>query len=99
MCEGIPQTGCDVIPHSGRRVPGVAPYTGALLIHLVVDGRALMARISVAILALLELFTHWHAGRSQVALRESLEDRPRSHPQILAAGSSRAGRYWGSSHG
>lgn len=43
------------------------------MIHLVVDGRALMARRNIVMLGLVELFTHWHAGRSQVQLSDSLK--------------------------
>jgi hypothetical protein len=49
-----------------------ASLEGSLCIRLLADGRALMARRNIVMLDLVELFTHWHAGRSQVQLSESL---------------------------
>jgi hypothetical protein len=49
-----------------------ASQEGSLCIRGLADGRALMARRSILMLDLVELFTHWHAGRPQVQLLESL---------------------------
>lgn len=51
---------------------GVGLLQGSLCIRRLTDGRALMARRSILMLDLVELLTHWHAGRSQVRLSESL---------------------------
>jgi hypothetical protein len=73
VCHVIPHPGCHVIPHPGRCVcPVWASLEGSLWIRLLADGRALMARRSIVMFDLIELFTHWHAGRSQVQLSESL---------------------------
>src|SRR5262245_32513050 len=52
--------------------PVWASHTGSLLISRRADGRALMARRNILMLDLVELFTHWHGGRSQVQLSASL---------------------------
>lgn len=47
-------------------------------------------------LDLVELLTHWHAGRSQVRLSESLGMRSQDGPQIYGAGDRRRYRArWG----
>ena len=84
-----------VIPHPGRCVCLVwASFTGSLCIHLMVDGRALMARRSIVMLDLVELFTHWHAGRSQVQLSESLGiDRKTVRKYLAPAVAAGIGRF------